>query len=143
VEGGRALNGVNWKLFGWTFVSWVAAFTSAALLSATLFAYSSFAPGINELDYVNNYNRAFGSAMTAQLNVMNSTNLYRQSAASTLYNADLATTLSGMRRNLTSLANVRTYGKVNQYDMMSLFKNVTGLYLTETIPFYNTTTPLA
>jgi len=138
IDGGVRRVGFNWKLFGRTFLGWVVAFCFAALMSAALFSWGAFAPSINDVDVVNNYQNAMSQAATAHLGVMNTTNLYTARPAGA-FDPALDAQLTGLAQNLSALNNFKKYGGTNQYDLMSVFKNTTALYLTETVPVYNVT----
>jgi len=138
IDGGLRRVGFNWKLFGRTFLAWVIAFCFAALMSAALFSWGVYAPSVNDLDVVGNYQNAMSQAATSQLDVMNSTNLNTFAPAGA-FDPALNASIAGLAQNLSSLNNFKKYGYTNQYDLMSVFKNTTALYLTETVPVYNVT----
>lgn len=130
--------GTNWRLFGKTMVGWVIAFTFSGICSAALFAFCVYAPSLNDLDYVNNYHFAMTNVMRTQLRLLNNTQAFPNTTFPTLLR-----NVSGLSTNITSLNNFRTFGKVNQYDMMAVLKNTTWLYINATLPRVNGSTPLS
>lgn len=118
-------SGMNWRLLLKTAFGWVISFGLAILCSAALFAFCVYAPSLNDLAYVSNWQNAMTNVMRTELTVLNNTAAFPSISSKVI--ADLA-------KNLTAMNDFKKYGKTNQYDMMAVFKNVTYLYVNSTMP---------
>ncbi len=96
-----------------------------------------FSPSLNDLDYVNNYHNAMTNVMRTELRILNNTAAFPAASF-----PGLARNVSGLASNITAMNNFKTYGKIDQYDMMAVLKNVTWLYVNATLPVVPAAAPL-